>query len=220
MFVQDIEAYAARDQARPKRDAKVGMLPPKLAQIIINLANPPEGALILDPFCGTGVILQEALLMGYGATGSDIEERMVEFAKDNIQWLRQQQSDLPEATVSMADATNFKWPQEVNAVASELYLGPPLGQAGEISAISREISQLLGGFLKNLAPQLGSKIRVSLAIPAWYQSSKKTFAVPPIGNLTDMGYNHIKFQQAADEELIYWRPGQAVGRQLIVLEKV
>ena len=38
LFVQDIEAYAARDQARPARDAKVGMLPPKLAQIIINLA--------------------------------------------------------------------------------------------------------------------------------------------------------------------------------------
>ena len=35
---QDIDAYAARDQARPKRDARVGMLPPKLAQIIINLA--------------------------------------------------------------------------------------------------------------------------------------------------------------------------------------
>src|SRR3990167_9870045 len=38
LFVQDIEAYAARDQARPARDARVGMLPPKLAQIIINLA--------------------------------------------------------------------------------------------------------------------------------------------------------------------------------------
>ncbi len=36
--VQDIDAYARRDRLRPKRDAKVGMLPPKLAQIIINLA--------------------------------------------------------------------------------------------------------------------------------------------------------------------------------------
>ncbi|HEY1064174.1 MAG TPA: hypothetical protein VGE30_02630, partial [Candidatus Saccharimonadales bacterium] len=36
--VQDIDAYARRDRERPARDAKVGMLPPKLAQIIINLA--------------------------------------------------------------------------------------------------------------------------------------------------------------------------------------
>ncbi|MBQ6317967.1 MAG: hypothetical protein IJI13_10660 [Oscillospiraceae bacterium] len=49
--VQDIDAYAKRDQARPARDAKVGMLPPKLAQILINLCGPIKpGATILDPF--------------------------------------------------------------------------------------------------------------------------------------------------------------------------
>jgi tRNA G10 N-methylase Trm11 len=34
---QNINAYGKRDQNRPKRDARVGMLPPKLAQILINL---------------------------------------------------------------------------------------------------------------------------------------------------------------------------------------
>jgi 2-polyprenyl-3-methyl-5-hydroxy-6-metoxy-1,4-benzoquinol methylase len=102
MFVQDIEAYGARDQARPARDARVGMLPPKLAQTIINLAaGRPETRMdkhwdsadglgrfmVLDPFCGTGVILQEALLMGYSVYGSDIEPRMAEYTKKNLQWL-------------------------------------------------------------------------------------------------------------------------------------
>ncbi|MGH7237683.1 MAG: hypothetical protein ACREGF_04060, partial [Candidatus Saccharimonadales bacterium] len=36
--IQDIKSYALRDRGRPKRDARIGMLPPKLAQIIINLA--------------------------------------------------------------------------------------------------------------------------------------------------------------------------------------
>ncbi|HMQ96217.1 MAG TPA: hypothetical protein PKD19_03280, partial [Candidatus Saccharibacteria bacterium] len=36
--VQNIDAYTKRDHGRPKRDAFVGMLPPKLAQIMINLA--------------------------------------------------------------------------------------------------------------------------------------------------------------------------------------
>ncbi|HSX27795.1 MAG TPA: hypothetical protein VLG25_03365, partial [Patescibacteria group bacterium] len=98
---QDIEAYAARDQARPKRDTKVGMLPPKLAQIIINMAigqvepvDPSCGPIknydktILDPFCGTGVVLQEALLMGYGAYGTDLEQKMVEYSQTNLEWLR------------------------------------------------------------------------------------------------------------------------------------
>ncbi len=87
--VQDIDAYAKRDQARPARDAKVGMLPPKLAQILINLCGPLEpSATILDPFCGTGVVLQEALLMGYRAYGTDIDERMVEYTTRNLEWLK------------------------------------------------------------------------------------------------------------------------------------
>ena len=87
---QDITAYARRDQARPARDAKVGMLPPKLAQILINLCGPlPAGARVLDPFCGTGVVLQEAYLMGYTPYGTDADPRMIEYTKKNLAWLQQ-----------------------------------------------------------------------------------------------------------------------------------
>src|SRR3989344_1896426 len=51
---QDIEAYAARDQKRPKRDSKVGMLPPKLAQIIVNLAAGYVGGLPVSESCAPG----------------------------------------------------------------------------------------------------------------------------------------------------------------------
>ena len=76
--VQNISAYAMRDQKRPKRDAFVGMLPPKLAQIMINLAlgdQEPKDKLLLDPFCGTGVLLQEALLMGLKVYGTDLSQK-------------------------------------------------------------------------------------------------------------------------------------------------
>jgi len=86
--VQDIDAYVKRDQVRPARDAKVGMLPPKLAQILINLCGDlPEGSRLLDPFCGTGVVLQEAALMGYVPYGTDLSERMVEYSQRNLDWL-------------------------------------------------------------------------------------------------------------------------------------
>ena len=47
---QNITALARRDQERPKRDAFVGMLPPKLAQIMINLATPSQHAGFPDVF--------------------------------------------------------------------------------------------------------------------------------------------------------------------------
>lgn len=85
------ESYARRDQKRPARDAKVGMLPPKLAQILINLCGElPEEERVLDPFCGTGVVLQEALLMGYRVYGTDVNGRMVEYSERNLKWLTEQ----------------------------------------------------------------------------------------------------------------------------------
>ncbi len=86
--VQDINAYAERDQKRPARDAKIGMLPPKLAQVLLNLASAlPPHSRVLDPFCGTGVVLQEAILMNYRAYGTDLDPRMVDFSRRNLTWL-------------------------------------------------------------------------------------------------------------------------------------
>ena len=93
--VQDIDAYARRDQSRPARDARVGMLPPKLAQILINLCGLlPKNSTILDPFCGTGVVLQEALLMNYRAYGTDLEPRMIEYSEKNLEWLTKTKNNL------------------------------------------------------------------------------------------------------------------------------
>ena len=100
--VQNIDAYKERDQARPARDARVGMLPPKLAQVLINLCGPlAPGAILLDPFCGTGVVLQEASLMGYAVQGSDLSERMVEYTQKNLEWLKK-----PPVALVQDDATN------------------------------------------------------------------------------------------------------------------
>ena len=86
---QNITAYAKRDRERPARDAFVGMLPPKLAQILINIATGEfekqhqTKPIVLDPFCGTGVVLQEAMLMGYSAYGTDLSEKMIKYSGRN-----------------------------------------------------------------------------------------------------------------------------------------
>ena len=141
--VQDIDSYTLRDRGRPKRDTRVGMLPPKLAQIIINLAGKhvvPDGAVIdpehpttknprttrlLDPFCGTGVLLQEALLLGYEAYGTDLEQRMVDYSRQNLDWLAQKYNFSGNSRLEQGDATSHAWQKPVDIVASETYLGKP-----------------------------------------------------------------------------------------------
>jgi tRNA G10 N-methylase Trm11 len=222
IFVQDIEAYSARDQARPARDAKVGMLPPKLAQIMINLANPPSGETILDPFCGSGVVLQEALLMGYGVIGTDLDPRMVEFSKKNMEWLKNFAPSISgKIRIDQGDASSYKWPENLSAVVSEIYLGKPLSKAPaseELYKIAGEVNELLKRFLENIGGQINSGTRLSLAVPAW--RTKSGFVnLPILDHLTDMGYNRIDFKKVKSSDLVYFREDQIVARQLIVLEK-
>lgn len=229
--VQDIEAYTARDQARPKRDARVGMLPPKLAQIIINLAvsdaDPKYGQVVLDPFCGTGVILQEATLMGFDVYGSDLDERLVGFAHDNLTWLAQQpfsniiihnENDL-FCNLEVADATNYEWKPWPNFIACETYLGRPFSSAPDDSTLKTVISDvntIHKKFLENVAQQTKPGFRMTIAVPAWFVGGKiKHMSV--LDHLTDMGYTRVSFKYAANEDLIYHREGQIVGRELVTL---
>jgi tRNA (guanine10-N2)-dimethyltransferase len=222
IFVQDIEAYGARDQARPARDARVGMLPPKLAQTMVNLANPPKEGVVLDPFCGTGVLLQEAILMGYSVLGTDLEERMIEYSKKNLVWLiKNYDLESIDYHLEQGDATNHNWPDNISAVASEIYLGRPLTKvppSEDLYKIAGDVNTIFKKFLHNLAPQIKPGTRLALAVPAW--RTKNGFVnLPALDNLSDLGYNQLDFRSAASKELVYFREDQVVARQLIVLEK-
>ena len=223
LFVQDIQSYVGRDRNRPKRDAKVGMLPPKLAQIIINLAAPRMGPKILDPFCGSGVILQEALLMGFDVVGSDIDERMISYAGTNLDWLASSyRISADRYTLAIADARNYVWPKARYAVATEIYLGPALHSQPSPEALSKlkkEIDKLLKVFLANLHKQLPIGGRLCVAIPVW-RANQDFHKLPTVDHLTDMGYTHVGFLKTKVPQLIYIRPNQIVGRQLLVLKKI
>lgn len=228
LFVQDIDAYAARDQARPKRDARVGMLPPKLAQIIINLAvgqlesvRPGRPLRLLDPFCGTGVILQEALLMGFSVMGSDLEPRMIEYSAANISWLIDKYPQIEGyVDLEVADATEYEWPA-FSSIASETYLGRPLSSlpsADKLETIINDANTIIKKFLSNLAPQLRPKQRLCLAIPAW-RTKNGIRHMPLIDHLTEMGYNRQDLVHVKKDDLVYYRENQLVARELLILKK-
>ena len=214
--VQDIDAYAKRDQGRPARDAKVGMLPPKLAQILINLCGPlKEDSVVLDPFCGTGVLLQEALLMGYSAYGTDISERIVDFSKKNLDYFK-----FKNYKLSVGDATSFKWQEPINAVACEGYLGKPMSKIPsemELKEQKQECGSIILGFLKNLSSQIKSKTPVVIAAPAWLRETGEYSRLEILDQTADMGYN---VENKTREGLFYHREGQIVARDIIILRKV
>ena len=255
--VQDINAYAARDYGRPMRDAYVGMLPPKLAQIMINLSmnkakpNRDNRKLqILDPFCGTGVVLQEALLMGYEVFGSDLSQKMIDYTTSNLAWLKENYSNLGTIlTIEQADATIHKWVEAniIDSVVSETYLGKPLTSlpsSQKLNSIMNETNAIVEKFLKNIAPQLNPGTILCLALPAWNKNgcqrsevrcqrpgcthqtldfrhhTSNIYHLKVLDHLSDLGYNRLEFVHATNSELIYHRKDQVVARELTILKKI
>jgi len=234
---QNITAYTERDQVRPARDAKVGMLPPKLAQILINLCGKlPEGARVLDPFCGTGVVLQEAAIMGYVPYGTDLNERMVEYSKKNLSWLFNERNQkrfkiLPDLilkkdqileAISVGDATNFTWEGEIDAVAFEGYLGAPMSKPPvdiKFKTEKAKCREIAIGFMKNITPQIKSGTPVVMALPAWLRENGKYAGLNILDEIQEMGYNFEKFQDLSQSDLLYYREGQIVAREIIVIRK-
>ena len=213
--VQDIDAYAKRDQARPARDARVGMLPPKLAQILINLCGLlPDDSTVLDPFCGTGVVLQEALLMGYRAYGTDLSERMIEYSEKNLKYF-----NFENFKLEVGDATSHQWSEPINAVACEGYLGQPMSQIPsemKLKEQQQECGSIVLGFLKNLSTQIESGTPVVIAAPAWLRTNGTYSRLKILDEIKDMGYNVSK---TSYDGLIYHRDNQIVARDIIILRK-
>lgn len=222
---QNIDAYSARDQARPKRDARVGMLPPKLAQIIINLASArlkSDDAVLLDPFCGTGVVLQEASLMGFDVYGTDIEPRMVEYSIANMHWARDTLGSNSNARIELGDATSHTWKQPVSVVACEGYLGLPFAHLPSDTQLQESIqtsNRIASGFLKNLSAQTQSGFRACIALPAWHLKSTVKH-LPCLEKLPEMGWKRIEFKHVSHSALLYHRDQQIVGRELVVIERL
>jgi len=213
--VQDIDAYSERDQKRPMRDAKVGMLPPKLAQILINLCGPLDpGSTVLDPFCGTGVVLQEALLMGYHAYGTDIESRMIDYSDKNLKHFK-----FDNFKLAVGDATSYHWTEKIDAVAYESYLGRPMSKIPselELKEQKQICSEITLGFLQNLSGQLSKNTPVVVAIPAWLRPDGSYSRLEILDQIENMGYN---VNNKSLGGLLYHREGQIVARDIIILRK-
>jgi tRNA G10 N-methylase Trm11 len=251
--VQDIDSYSARDRGRPKRDAFVGMLPPKLAQTIINIStgleqrsdssvekrsaasiasedsdvektNPKSAPLvILDPFCGTGVILQEAALMGYSVYGTDISEKMVRFSRDNLNWAHDKFKFRAEWQLEIADAVTHTWRQPISAVACEGFLGQPIGgqkpTPERLEHIMHECQTIMRGFLENISSQLTPGTRLCVAVPAW-NIDGTLHQLSLTDDLDSLGLAWIPFTHVDGTQLFYSREDQITHRHLLALVKL
>jgi len=150
LAVQEFETFSFRDFFRPQKDKRSGIMPPKLARMMINLASINKNALLLDPFCGSGTILQEAIFLGFkNIIGCDISGKAISDTKENIDWLFKNFRYLNQSKFNLKlfsiDVRNIsqKIPQNlVDAIITEPYLGPPMFKMPDLKTVERLLPQL------------------------------------------------------------------------------
>ncbi len=227
--VQNFKKYSLRDYERPARDSKSGMLPPKLAQIMINLAcegNPTS--VVYDPFCGSGTVLMEALLMGYSAIGSDISKKAIKDSENNLEWLKENFKVAYDYNIFVKDAAKIEpldFPIQPAAVVSEVYLGPPQSKFPsdkEIYKNFNEVENIILGFLDALKVNIRQDANIVLALP-YYKGRKKSFFIEAFEKkIEKAGYSLIPWPDLSTERgsLLYSRKDQIVGREIFRLNLV
>lgn len=163
--------FQKRDIGKPNQ-RKIFAMPPRLARIMVNLASCASGKLLLDPFCGVGTILQEALLSKAKVVGMDINPWCVKAARENLEWLKREYG-LTEAEfrVLQGDARRLapKIGQEaVDCVATEPDLGPALRHVPTTPyavKIIEKLEPLYYGFMEEAYKILKKDGRLVLVTP-------------------------------------------------------
>jgi tRNA G10 N-methylase Trm11 len=137
--------FQKRDVGKPVQ-RKIFAIPPRIARIIVNLAACTEGKTLLDPFCGVGGVLQEALLAKVKAIGVDINRWCVNATMKNLEWLKNEYKlENAEYRVLQGDIQRLSqkigW-EQIDCIATEPDLGPALRQVPTTSYALRIVEKL------------------------------------------------------------------------------
>ncbi len=225
--VQNANAWSHRDYDRPARSSSKGMLPPKLARIMVNLADVPKDGTLLDPFCGSGTVLMETALATEAAKiiGTDLDPEQVEDAEENLKWLYQEgilnfdsrPSDTFKIFASDVRNLNENNIGTVDAVVTEGHLGPPL-KGNESREVLEQNADEITSLWKEALPALHSLLKKGGRIVCVWPSFKTKGRDVSV-DLSEDPFVQKHFSILNTKPLSYTRPNQHVVRKIYILEK-
>jgi len=239
LAIQPYESYSQRDYGRPLRDTKSGMIPPKLAKMMINLAGKEKEAVFLDPFCGGGTILQELILLGYkNIVGSDKEEKTIENCKVNLEWLFKNYSLKKEdykLSLLKKDVKNLSEElalRSIDAIVTEPFLGSPQAKYFYPDQIKKEIAKLESLYLeafRDFAKILKDDGVIVIIFPV-FRFKNDFFYLQILEKIFQIGFkrrnfllkeplgtNLLRLEITKRGSIVYFRPGQTISREIFIL---
>jgi tRNA G10 N-methylase Trm11 len=208
----DYEELEKRDMSRPVRRESLS-ISPRLAKIMINLSQVRKGGKLVDPFCGVGVVLQEALLQGIEVVGIDIDKKAIEGAKKNLEYQNFSQKNYKLINEDSSHAQI----EEVNVLVTEPDLGETLKKIPtkeKAHKMLKDYENLMIKVLENLSNLVLGKI---VFTAPFIRIGKKRLScdIDRILEKTELKLSDVKEIKFPIPE---FRGNQIVGREIFVLE--
>jgi tRNA G10 N-methylase Trm11 len=224
LAVQDFARFNVLDYDRPRVDSKSGMMPPKLAKMMLNLVN--NKGIFLDPFCGSGTILLMAAELEFQKIiGSDISEKAILDSQENLKWYQKRFDQKIDNYVFQADVKNLLQEgvekNSIDCVVSEGYLGQPLRGHEDFSFIQGQISDLKDLYLssfKVFKELLKTGGCVIITLPIFVVDNRENH-LEAIEEVKKLGFKSEDLLET-NKNLVYKREGQRVYRKIVKFIKV
>ena len=236
IWVQDIKTYAQRDYGK-KRDMVVGMLPPKLCQMMINISrntkSKSDDISVYDPFVGLGTLLIESLYMGNTKVyGSDLNENMVKATRTNLWNIKKEAVNdftFELQNINAKDIRNSKILKsfKVDSIVSEGYLWEIMTRKNisqeRIESQASILSPLYEEFFAWLQ-KLNYKGSIVISFPFWEMNGKYFYSegIYDILNkycqIQELFPPYMDIEPTKTGSLFYKRDKQMVGREIFKLK--
>jgi tRNA G10 N-methylase Trm11 len=177
---------------------------------MVNLSEVKENEILMDCFCGVGVVMIEALNMGIKTMGIDKDANAIEGARKNLEWMK-----FPVSGYKLINNDSSKVKiSPVNVLVSEPDFGSTLRRTPE----KREAEKMINQFEKLMIDVLNN-MKTSV-------SGKIVFSVPLINTgrervRCDYSKICLKTRLRIEEgfPLPEFREGQIVGREIVVMKR-
>ena len=205
----DYDAIEKRDMEKPVRRESLS-ISPRLAKIMINLSKVKEDEMLVDAFCGVGVILQEALLQGIRVVGIDLDEKAISGANENMKHF-----NFPRGNYMLLKGDSGRIEIEnIQSLVSE----PDFGETLKKIPTNSKAQEMISRYEKIMISVLNNMKK--------YVQERFVFTSPyiRIGKEKRIGADFSKLAAKTGLKLVEdfpiqeFRENQVVGREIVVFE--
>jgi tRNA G10 N-methylase Trm11 len=202
-----------------KRDTKIPVprkshqLSIRLTKILINISGARDNDHVLDPFCGSGIILQEAMLLGMHTIGLETDEDYLSASQKNLTWVKKQYN--PKGSFKLINQHRKKVATVVPSsdfIITKPYMGPELKYYPRESEARKTVTKLrpqYSNFLKEFKKVV--KKRLVFVSPRYKTKSKKEYVLLRPAFVERHGFNIVK-------NIVYSSSGSRMDLDIWVVE--